>query len=808
MRLANALALAAVAFSLNPAFAQAPAGPADGNAVSKIRVKQAEWSRPLGAASEDLRFSGEIESRLLPFYVSRTEAARGGKLRLTYVNAVSVLPEMSRLTVLVNDTPVGERVVKAGGTPETLVFDLPPTLLDAGYNALRITVHQQHRVDCSLDASFELWTQIIPEQSATVFSVPPADIRDTRELAGLARGADGQVRILARVPAGAGPTSLTRISRAVQSAVILGGFQRPVLELDAEASTDPDLDLMVGTARDLQAWGQSPKAGPSVTVEGGAEVGRTRLVVSGNTDEELEAAVSALENQAREAKPVGSAAGLIALRAQNGAKVEGGETIALAKLGIASQLFSGRYFRQTAKLTLPPDFYAAAYDRMTMALDAGYVANLQPDSKITLRVNGAHVASVALAKPAGALFRKRAVDLPLEAFKAGVNAIDIEAQTLTAADAACGAGATLDGRDRFFLASTTELQIPRLARVANLPNLSAVPAGGFKLFSGTDDLAIFVPAQNHDAQQAALTLVAKIASISGAVTRGAFTFHRPEGVRHVIAVAPIDMMSDAVLKEAGLDSAALRQAWQSSTGPVAARFGEHAPIRIAQLGGSLPSPLPRSEVTDAQTEDAPGTTGATEKGISSGSGSSSLRDLVRSHEVAGTWSSLQEKAAKWLQQLPLITLDVQKIGLIRRESEPLAVSRATALVIAQDATTAGLDSGVWRGLLPPAASMTVVTAPTGEMLRNSVPEFLNGALWQRLVGQAAAFDRDERTVITRIAASQALVETQPLTFTNARLIGAAWLSQNSPLYLTALFSGILFLSLLLYSLVRVSGVRN
>ncbi len=89
------------------------------------------------------------------------------RVRLSYSNAISVMPETSRLTIFVNDIQVAQTPIAAASDPGGVDVELPKGLLTAGYNRVRIAVSQRHRVDCSLEATYELWTQLDPAASGS-----------------------------------------------------------------------------------------------------------------------------------------------------------------------------------------------------------------------------------------------------------------------------------------------------------------------------------------------------------------------------------------------------------------------------------------------------------------------------------------------------------------------------------------------------------------------------------------------------------------------------------------------------------------
>ena len=166
--LAAALALGGAARAQLNLPALAPTGPSLAMARAAPSLK-GNAIRHLSADARQLRFEGESGNRVFPIYVTALEAGSRARLRLSYTNAVSVMPEASRLVVSVNDMAVGEAKIAAPGDAETIDVELPDGLLQPGYNAFRIAVQHRHRVDCSIGATYELWTAVQPSGTGLVF---------------------------------------------------------------------------------------------------------------------------------------------------------------------------------------------------------------------------------------------------------------------------------------------------------------------------------------------------------------------------------------------------------------------------------------------------------------------------------------------------------------------------------------------------------------------------------------------------------------------------------------------------------------
>ena len=108
---------------------------------------------------------GEYARRSWSIFLTPEQAAAKATLRLGYQNAIIVAPEASRLTLAIN----GDRLVDAPiASPErnsSLTVEIPAGTLHAGLNDLELTASQRHRTDCSIESTYELWTQIDPAET-------------------------------------------------------------------------------------------------------------------------------------------------------------------------------------------------------------------------------------------------------------------------------------------------------------------------------------------------------------------------------------------------------------------------------------------------------------------------------------------------------------------------------------------------------------------------------------------------------------------------------------------------------------------
>ena len=97
-----------------------------------------------------------------------------------------------------------------------------------------------------------------------------------------------------------------------------------------------------------------------------------------------------------------------------------------------------------------------------------------PGSHIDIYVNGNIASTVPITSRNGGIFRHLPIRVTMRHFRPGPNRIDIEAVLMTQADKICAPGASASHEPRFALFDSSELRVPRFARMAQLPNLAAL----------------------------------------------------------------------------------------------------------------------------------------------------------------------------------------------------------------------------------------------------------------------------------------------------------------------------------------------
>ncbi|WP_284211145.1 cellulose biosynthesis cyclic di-GMP-binding regulatory protein BcsB, partial [Methylobacterium brachythecii] len=464
--------------------------------------------RRLPSVAQPLRIWGENGEITWTFYATEAEARAGGRFQIGYLSAVSVLPEASALTLLLNGKAIGSSAIDGAKGLRSVSVEVPPGALSHGFNALRIAVGQRHRVDCSVAATYELWTQIDPDSTGFVSSA--SGLAEPADLAALSVAADGAMPIrLLQAGDRLSERGVEQLLGAVQGVVLAGRFTQPAVDFGRAAETGDGLAVAVGTANDLgKTLDLGTIAGPRLMLLPRTAERRPVLVATGADEAEVAQSLAELA-RLHAAAPRGTPTGLQAVADAGGRHVEGGESLSLGDLGFADAHVAARSHRISFDLALPHDVMAADYDRLTLELDGSYPAGLSAGAQISVEINGASAGSTPLARPTGESFRRRALFLPLRLLRPGLNRIVITAELPREEDKACPAE-TAALPDRLTLLASTRLTIPSLARISRQPDLAETLSAGFPYAGAERRTTLGVPTPDRDSMAAAATLAARL----------------------------------------------------------------------------------------------------------------------------------------------------------------------------------------------------------------------------------------------------------------------------------------------------------
>jgi hypothetical protein len=679
---------------------------------------------------ERLTLSGEVDERSWTVTLTDAQAAAEATLNLGYQNAVVVAPEASRLTVFVNGEAVVEEPVRSSNGVARVSMPIRAGLLQPGANLIRMRAEQRHRTDCTIESTFELWSEISDEQTFISFASAGAQRLDRLEdIAAVGVDANGTTAIRVLAP-GANQADLGGpLFALVQGVTLLAGTPEPRVTVSATlagAAGSGTLTVAIGTASELApVLPRLPAEAAEravVAFVDDASLGASVLVVSGPTWSDVAAAAAAVAS--RTERPVDVTRATLASTAWYAPDIRfltGATRVSLADLGVATQEFTGRRFRTRFAVGVPADFYAGAYGEARLLLDAAYTAEILPGSTIDVYVNDQIAATVPITDSEGGIFRHFPVSVPLRHFQAGANIIELDASLLTEADALCLPGTTALPTPRFVLLDTSEFDLPAYARIAQRPNLSALAGTGFPYGRQAEPVPVVLGRYSAETYSAAATLLSRIAlAASRPIPVELAPTTAAVGARNALFVGAASQLSAGLLPALGIADT-MRTEWRDE--PASAD------------GGAAAGAVANNDQVLAD-----------------------WRDRLSDGGWRGQVSILQD----WLER----NFEVSQLSFGQRSDSIFEPPRGATFVIAQQANPTG--SGTW----------TLVTAPSEEALVNGMRAIGAGPLWRALEGRIGVYNGQTGALSSVPAIEIALIETQPRSFGNLRLIAANWLSEN------------------------------
>jgi cellulose synthase operon protein B len=720
-----------------------------------------------------LRLTGELDSRSWTVELTRAQAETAATLTIAYKAAVVVAPESSKLRVLLNDRTVIESPIAASADVGQLSVQLPSALLHPGSNLIRIEASERHRTDCSIDSTYELWTDFYNAGSALHFAADDAP-RRIEDIGASSVDQFGFANLRIVVPA-LGRTALTRsvIMFAEGAAVLIGEPNQTVTVSKAESGPGGPgvLTAAIGTAGELQAVMPSLPIDavnkPVAAFVDDPKLGSV-LILSGPTGAAVSQAVDSAisfggEVLATHPKSIATNRWF----APDAPLMAGAGRVPFSDLGVHTQEFSGRRFSTQFLIGIPSDFYASHYGQATILLDAAYSGEVLPGSHLDVYVNDYIATTTPVVTYGGAILRHLPIRVLMTHFKPGANLIRFEAQLLTAADRACPAGGGANQSSRFALFDSSEFVMPDYARIGRLPDLAGLAGRGFPYDGPGGSTALVVDSADADAVSAAATLLAKLAVARGQVVPIEMASPTTVGQRNAIFVATPAQTPDEVLNQVGVDLST-RATW---TGPA-----EFSP-EIARGAGDASVQTPPAEVSSAKSDalDTHATFNRWRRQLADGGG------------WRGNVSFLQD----WLQR----TFELSAVNLRFLPSADVAFQPTgdSAILLAEATNPTG--DGAW----------TLLTAPTSSLLREGAKALTAQRQWSRIDGHIASYDGKTGALKMQPVMTFSLLPTQPLSIANLRLIAANTLSENIFAYSLLLLAACLLLGLATAMLVSRIG---
>ncbi|MDX3929437.1 MAG: cellulose biosynthesis cyclic di-GMP-binding regulatory protein BcsB [Shinella sp.] len=626
----------------------------------------------------------------------------------------------------INDVAVGSGPVQSSGGVSDRSYDIPKNLFHPGANKISFQAVHRHRTDCSIQSTYELWSELISERTYLTFNSSIGDalssIDDIRAV-GVTR--EGSTHFNIVVPRLEEPSTFSTLMRLSQGLSVLAAMpnQSFIFSSTPKADSQPgEMTIAVGTANELASvlpnLPPSALSGATTAFIEGPVAGQPVLVFSGPTWQAVQNSIEGLVSPLD--RPLEVARGVLATQTWTGDETPflmGDTRLSFSQLGIPTTEFMGRRFRTGFDIAVPSDFYAEAYGEASILLDAAYSTEVLPGSHIDIYVNGSIASTVPVTAAGGGIYRHLPISVTMRHFRPGANQIEIEAILLTAADRACAPGAAMSEEPRFAIFDTSEFHMSNFARIARLPNLAAAAGTGFPYGRQTEPVALFMDRTDVQTLSVAGTFLGKLAMMAG----------RP---------IPVTVETSALA------------------------IGDRSAVFVGAVSQIPPRALKQSHIADEARTGWSNTPASEQQRINT----VATFDEWRSRLRGGSWQGQITVLEEWLNR----TFDISLASLrfLPAEEASFIPEDSTTFLIAQGLSPGG--TGTW----------TLLTAPTTTELQNGMTALSEAGSWQKLDGFLTVYHGATKVVETRPATRFSFVPTQPFSLSNYRLIAANWLSTN------------------------------
>lgn len=524
-----------------------------GTIESTVAAKGALAKRHL-LQEPTIRLQGEIAVREWSFDLTPAQASSPAEFALSYVNSIVVAPETSQLVVKVNDTVLFEEMPRGAERERRRIVKVPSDVLTAGSNSIRFEAEHRHRTDCTINSTYDLWTDISAENTYLQFNAENANqMVSIRDIVAIGTDTTGLTRFHMVVPGLTSADMADIALRISQKLAVISGSESPFFTFGdtlPETVGQGELVVIVGTADEVSSllpgnFGtDEPVAGAFFPLPETGE--HQALVFSAENVRALRTSVDGVGAQ-----------GLARKNTVPFVASSGSSRFTFTELGVSASQFFGRRFFTSLKFGMPADFFASNYGVARILLDAAYSSDVLPGGSFNVIVNGNLGTTVPITSAGGAVLQKYPIRVPMRHLMPGINTISIEAFLPTDIDNSCVPGAGEADTPRFALFGTSELIIPSFAQAKRVPDLAGWAAFAEPLNETGTPFDLSLGRYDELTVSAAATVLAKLARAAGAELE--FQLVAPE-IRgksdNMIFIGAVDQMPAELVEGVVLTSAA------------------------------------------------------------------------------------------------------------------------------------------------------------------------------------------------------------------------------------------------------------
>ncbi|WP_455272660.1 cellulose biosynthesis cyclic di-GMP-binding regulatory protein BcsB [Rhizobium herbae] len=695
---------------------------------------------PFEQALPVYHLSGEDAVARLSFNLAADQAASGGQLALSYRNAVSVLPDTSVMDVEVNGKPAGTFRIASPNGFKSEALPIGADFLKPGRNQVVLRARQFHRVDCSLEATYELWSELDPSTSGFA-ATRPHGFRSFDDLLTVARTDAHFTDTRLILPQAATAEMLNDAAPVLQTLALFLNRDDLAVTVGEKPGTGPGIDLYVSTdkTRAQAARNADGQAAPyGLSVRNAGTDGRAVVSLRGATRADISSQLlQAIQGQLKESLDSGifsSRSGTIVAEAST--------TYTLADTGYETRVFSGRLSRTGFNMVMPADFYPADYATIGLKLSAATSPGLKRTAQFLVRVNDRVVTSYPFRNSAGEQFDGKLIELPLRAFRPGNNKVELLAELPVEEDATCTPEARNDATPRFILLKDTAIEVPALARIGRLPDIGALAGTAYPYADGRP-FDIFVERPDAQSTGAALTMLSRLAlaarnPLNAEIRLGTAN---PSTDRNALVITTQNAFAD--LGTTGKSGFPVN-GFQSTAASVA----DVDPVKTATIGSTVfVASAPNGDDDSSALLDA------------FRKSTTRPQDALSVTSKLQTWfSGAGARFGKWLNY--------------QDGSGSVATLKPGHSLLTLTQTPSPSGDAVW----------TVVHAGSPADIALGVRRLVEPAVWQGLNGGSAEIETASLTVNTVPAGAHFIAGMTDQSPSNIRRLAAAWFSDNFQFY--------------------------
>jgi hypothetical protein len=450
-------------------------------------------------------------------------------LNFSYVNSTGILANKSRITIKVNDYPVGQINLNPSAPEGSVRLSVPPFLLEPGYNNFSFHASQHYTLECEQPCAADLWTTLRLDQAFLEvdysLKAVPVKLSSINWFWFDPKSPHGGINIILEET----DPELVTTAGIVASGIARRFDYRPVF-FTVSNTVKPGYDNVLVGSRDSVQRVLKPEGvnlsgiqGPYLKIlhlpsigSGGerrADPTHALIVVSGLNGDHLRlaaetfAVMSSSFPNADEVVVTGFKLPDITMYGGRSVITPDRE-YAFRNLGFRSHTFKGfNPSPQEIAFRLPADFLIKPNVYADLSLYYAYGAALRADSALNISLNERLVRAIHLDNSKGDSIEGYKLKIPTFMFKPGDNLLRFEPVLTPSTPAGCN----ILQADNLFITifENSTFSVPPMPHLVDLPKIELVMLNGFPFTRWPDghESMIYLPNHNAHTINAALNLI-------------------------------------------------------------------------------------------------------------------------------------------------------------------------------------------------------------------------------------------------------------------------------------------------------------